>query len=240
MKKDSMVAYEVEEDKYVYAKLLESYDGVDPSGSILIDIGEPQPPSVPILDIHFFPLIRENQNGDFAIVVRDAGEDTGTEGDNSGSEENSFEDISAIFVKITTQMEEMYKALKEDEKAWLKFVKRMVFKWHPDKNPGFKEKAHEVTTFIQNEAVRIWSGLKSQASSGSSSHSRPWNNPSGFSDDFYEEMFRQYEEMFRQWGERFRQWGEQARSQRFRRERYHSNFSSRSSFHREEYRESQR
>merc|ERR1711971_736645 len=34
--------------------------------------------------------------------------------------------------------------------------------------------------------------------------------------------------------------GEQARSQRFTRERYHSNFSSRSSFHREEYKESQR
>ena len=227
MKKDSMVAYEVEEDKYVYAKLLESYSGVDPSGSILIDIGEPQPPSVPILDIHFFPLIRKNQNGDFAIVVRDAGEDTGTEGDNSGSEENSFEDISAIFVKITTQMEEMYKALKEDEKAWLKFVKRMVFKWHPDKNPGFEEKATEVTKFIQNEAKRIWSGLKSQASSGGrSSSSRSWNNPSGFSNDFFEEMFRQ--------------WGEQARSQRFRRERYYSNFRSRSSFHREEYKESQR
>ena len=222
LKKDAMVAYEFEEDKYVYAKLLESYEVVvDPSGSILIDIGEPQPCTVPILDIHFFPLIKENQNGDFALVVRDSGDNnTGAGGDNFESEESRFEDILVIFAKITAQMEEMYKTLKEDKKAWLKFVKRMVFKWHPDKNP--EEKATEVTQFILNEAVRIWSGVQGQASSGGGS----WSDPSGFSNDFYEEMFRQ--------------WGEQARSHRFTRERYHSNFSSRSSFHREEYKESQR
>jgi len=222
LKKDAMVAYEFEEDKYVYAKLLESYEVVvDPSGSILIDIGEPQPCTVPILDIHFFPLIKENQNGDFALVVRDSGDNnTGAGGDNFEREESRFEDILVIFAKITAQMEEMYKTLKEDKKAWLKFVKRMVFKWHPDKNP--EEKATEVTQFILNEAVRIWSGVQGQASSGGGS----WSDPSGFSNDFYEEMFRQ--------------WGEQARSHRFTRERYHSNFSSRSSFHREEYKESQR
>ena len=91
---------------------------------------------------------------------------------------------------------------------------------NPDKNP--EEKAIEVTQFILNEAVRIWSDVQDQASSGGGS----WSDPSGFSNDFYEEMFRQ--------------WGEQARSHRFTRERYHSNFSSRSSFNREEYRESQR
>ena len=222
LKADLMVAYEVEDEKYVYAKLLESYDGVDPSGSILIDIGESQPRSVLIMDIHIFPLIKENQNGDFAIVVRDGSTGNGGEGDTIGREENNFEDISAIFAKVTAQMEEMYTKLKGDEKAWLKFVKRMVFKWHPDKNPGFEEKATEVTKFIQNEAVRIWSGVQGQASSGS----RSWNNPSGFSNDFFEEMFRQ--------------WGEQTRSQRFTRERYHNNFNNRSSFHQEEYRERQR
>ena len=229
LKKGSMVAYEVEENKHIYAKLLESYEGqVDPSGSILIDIGESQPHHVPILDIHFFPLIKENQNGDFAIVVTETDdEDTCSGGDKFGGGKSNFNnnfDISKIFGDITAQMEEMHKSLKGDEKAWLKFVKRMVFKWHPDKNPGFEEKATEVTKFIQNEAKRIWSGVQGQASRGNGS----WRGPSGFSNDFFEEMFRQ--------------WGEQTRSHRFRRERYHSNFRSRSSFHnnREEYRESQR
>ena len=102
----------------------------------------------------------------------------------------------------------------------------MVFKWHPDKNPGFEEQATEVTKFIQNEAKRIWSGAARPTSGGSS---RSWNPRSGFAGEFFEEMFRQ-------WG----QWEEQMRSQRSTRERYYNNFNSRSSFHREEYQESKR
>ena len=233
LKKNLIVAYEVEEDKFVYARLLDSYEGeVDPSGSIQVDIGEPTPSFAAILDIKFFPLIRETQNGCFALVVKDladnddACENNATLNDESESTNSDFENIAATCEKITRQMEEMYRKLNQDEKAWLKFVKRMVFKWHPDKNPGFEEQATEVTKFIQNEAKRIWSGAARPTSGGSS---RSWNPRSGFAGTFFEEMFRQ-------WG----QWEEQMRSQRSTRDRYYNNFNSRSSFHREEYKESKR
>ena len=71
-------------------------------------------------------------------------------------EEGKFaRDLKEIFGDVQKKLEGNYNLLKHEEKSWLKFVRRMMFTWHPDKNPGFEDKATEVTKFIQNEVERI-------------------------------------------------------------------------------------
>ena len=71
-------------------------------------------------------------------------------------EEGKFaRDLKEIFGDVQKKLEGNYNLLKHEEKSWLKFVRRMLFTWHPDKNPGFEDKATEVTKFIQNEVERI-------------------------------------------------------------------------------------
>jgi hypothetical protein len=192
--------------------------GQGPTGSVVIDIGEMQHKTVSALDILFFPLIKESKDGELALVPYDHHDDVSVEEPSAKRGKFDDGDVAAICSAISRQMEEMYATLGRDEKAWQKFVKRMLFKWHPDKNPSNEEKATEITKFIQNEATRIWMG-------------RPQTNnstggPSDFTDPFWEDIFRQ--------------WDGQARSQRQSRDRYYSNFRSWGGHSGEEQRESRR
>ena len=51
------------------------------------------------------------------------------------AEDGKFQDLQKVYEEIRQQLEENYQKLKDDQKSWQKFVKRLLFKWHPDKNP---------------------------------------------------------------------------------------------------------
>ena len=112
------------------------------------------------------------------------------------AKDEKFQDLKKVFEEIRKQLEENYEKLKEDQKSWQKFVKRLLFKWHPDKNPNNVSEATEVTKFIQNEAERIEAGR--QINSGSS-----WSND---------------------WSDLFRRWHKEASSQRDQRREWKDNY----------------
>ena len=91
--------------------------------------------------------------------------------------------------------------LKNDVKAWKKFVKRMYLKWHPDKNQGNEEVATEVAKHIQNEVNRIEKGQSRAGATNGSSKS--YGN-------FWDDLFRDFDQY--------------AHSQRSQSEDYRSNF----------------
>ena len=113
-----------------------------------------------------------------------------------------MEEIKAEITRILT---EQYDALKNDEQAWRKFIRRLIFKWHPDKNPDSIETATEVTKFIQNEVKRIEQGLSSS----------DINN----CDDFGDDLFNRF------WDDLFSRWGSYAQQQQRERENYNRNYS---------------
>ena len=88
--------------------------------------------------------------------IEEQGRGTGESDKNS---EKFARDLKEIFDDVQKKLEENYFLLKHEEKSWLKFVRRMMFTWHPDKNPGFEDKATEVIKFIQNEVERIENNL---------------------------------------------------------------------------------
>jgi len=199
---------------------------------VVLDIGEMQPRRVLVLYIRFFPLIRKQVSGDYIMTVYQGNDDEYEDGSTAQGSFQEEEDkdkfkeknLTEICKDITDKMEEMYTKLRGDEKAWLKYVKRMVFNWHPDKNPNNEEMATEITKFIQNEAQRIWAGKP-----------RAQNTPRGAPNfDFGAD----FEDLFRGWRGHYQQWDERARQERPHRERYHSQF--RSNFGRREYQESRR
>ena len=51
------------------------------------------------------------------------------------AENEKIQDFRKVYDKIRQQLEENYQKLKDDQKSWQKFVKRLLFKWHPDKTP---------------------------------------------------------------------------------------------------------
>ena len=61
--KGQIVAYESEEDGFIYAEVEEYEEGASPSSEILINIGD-QTRRVKLLDIFFFPLTFPAEGGD--------------------------------------------------------------------------------------------------------------------------------------------------------------------------------
>ena len=55
------------------------------------------------------------------------------------------EDIEKICKDITREMENKFSELKKDEKKWGTFIKRVLRKYHPDKNYSFEKKATVIT-----------------------------------------------------------------------------------------------
>ena len=67
--------------------------------------------------------------------------------DGTGVREENIgdEDIKDICKNITRQMEKKRSELENDEKKWGTFIKRVLLKYHPDKNFSFEKKATVIT-----------------------------------------------------------------------------------------------
>ena len=125
-----IVAYKSEGDGFIFAEVEEDEEDVNPSKLILINIGN-QTRRVKLLDIFFFPLTfpGESGDGDRTLEVFEG------DAESELAEDGKFQDLQKVYEEIRQQLEENYQKLEDDQKSWQKFVKRLLFKWHPDKNP---------------------------------------------------------------------------------------------------------
>eukprot|EP00092_Neocalanus_flemingeri_P072972 GFUD01089928.1.p1 GENE.GFUD01089928.1~~GFUD01089928.1.p1 ORF type:complete len:970 (+),score=206.26 GFUD01089928.1:1-2910(+) len=214
----SIVAYHMDDDIFMYAQIEDCSGDEKPSSFITIDIGEGELKSVQLLDILFFPLFSSKcSDVSSTVAIFDGLVDSDTHGhsgDDGGDEpfvdkNKKFDrDLKDIFDVVSKQLEENYNQFKNDEKAWLKFVKRMLFTWHPDKNPGYEEQATEVVKFIQNEVERIEKGLPRGQENRSNNNSN--SDFGNFRGDFWRDFFRNCDDT--------------ARDQRYQYQNYHQNF----------------
>ena len=180
-----IVAYQNEEGTSIYARISDCSGWENPTSFILIDIGDIELKRVQLLEILFFPLFRkENEEtvGTVSLFNREEHQkyDEGIEEPFINTDNKFDEDLENIKKKVRDQLVNTYALLKNDRKAWLKFVKRMLFTWHPDKNPHFEEKATEITKFIQNEVKRIEEGLPEE-------NYQSYNNYGNFWNDFFKD-----------------------------------------------------
>ena len=62
LKKNTIVAYEIVEDRFIYVMLLNCIEISDSSNFVEIDIGEVPSKTVCILYVYFFPLVKETSH----------------------------------------------------------------------------------------------------------------------------------------------------------------------------------
>ena len=201
-----IVAYEDEQsDAFLYAEIQEIHGDTGPGTYVTLDIKE-STKKVQLLDVFFFPKTKVLQNFCTDIEVflgipdpTNVNNDSNTVPQNDANEK-VFEDntsfaksLQEILHEVTEQIEEQYKILKEDEKAWKKFVRRLYLKWHPDKNPDNQEKATEVTKHIQNEVNRVEQGLPRENDNGNSSYGKRRR----YSSDSFQRNGSAWEDIFR-------------------------------------------
>lgn len=209
-----MVAYNTEEDVFIYAQIEECAGDENPSSFVKIDIGDGEIKSVQLLDILFFPLCRKVSRtvavfeGIVSSEENEAMEDSEEKEPFMTNDDKFRKDLKAIFDDVSRQLEENYSLLKDDQKAWPRFVRRMLFKWHPDKNPEFQEKATEVVKFIKNEVERIEKGLNWGQNIQSKNNTQ--SDFSNFRRDFWRDFFRNCDDT--------------ARDQRYQRQNYYQNY----------------
>ena len=199
VKVGKIVAYRDDESgAFLFAEIKEIHGEVSPATFVSIDVKD-RMLKVRILDIFFFDQTFRNLCKEVAIYDED---------DDVFREKNDCfgKNISDIKAEITRQLEEQFKNLKDDKKAWQKFVRRLIFKWHPDKNPGNEEIATEATKFIQNEVERIENGRSTFNNNGFGGS----GGFHGFDARFWEDLFRHFDQ--------------EARYQHSRRESYERNY----------------
>jgi len=120
-----------------------------------------------------------------------------------------------IMEEISDALEEAWK-LPEGQRK--KIIKRILLKWHPDKNIGNEQFATEITQHIQVEIDRIEQGLPRggipQPGSGFFSSGNPFAGSSEFQRNFQNAYQYFYEQM-----------NQRAKEHKKNRERYQDNFS---------------
>jgi len=207
VKVGKIVAYRDDESgAFLFAEIKEIHGEVSPATFVSIDVKDKML-KVRILDIFFFDQTFRNLCKEVAIYERNEDEEVDEDDDVFGEKNDCFgKNISDIKAEITRQLEEQFKNLKDDKKAWQKFVRRLIFKWHPDKNPGNEEIATEATKFIQNEVERIENGRSTFNNNGFGGS----GGFHGFDARFWEDLFRHFDQ--------------EARYQRSRRESYERNY----------------
>lgn len=124
---------------------------------------------------------------------------------------------------ITTEkvMEEVSDALEEawqlPENQRRKVVKRLLLRWHPDKNIGNEEFATIITQHVQAELERLELGLPRPASFDPSQFDFDPRNPFSGSSSFQQNFAQAYKFFFDQMNQR-------AKEHKQQRERYRENF----------------
>ena len=134
---------------FIYAKVLEEIATKDTetvSKRYRVDVGGENPLEVSIIELYRFHRKSEVLSGPLVLVEKDETDSTGL------IDEKLDRPLDEIMKEITKILEEAWK-LPEDERK--KLVRRLLRKWHPDKNPDNVDICTEICKFIQTEISRL-------------------------------------------------------------------------------------
>ena len=123
--------------------------------------------------------------------------------------------VEQVMLDVSDTLEEAWKLPESQRK---KIIKRMLLKWHPDKNIGNEEFATIIMQHIQAEIERLELGLPRPANFNSGDFNFDPRNPFTASETFQRNFASAYQFFFEQMNQR-------AKEHREQRERYQENFS---------------
>ena len=124
---------------YIYALIIKELEVMDEDSTVLakmylIDIGQEEPVVVNAAVLHKFHRLQEisDEQREFPGV----------------------RDEQVIFGEISAQLEDAWR-LPEEEEQRRQIVKRLVLRWHPEKNLGDEEFCSRAFEYIKNEIARL-------------------------------------------------------------------------------------
>ena len=123
--------------------------------------------------------------------------------------------VEQVMLDVSDTLEEAWR-LSEGQRK--KIIKRMLLKWHPDKNIGNEEFATIIMQHIQAEIERLELGLPRPANFNTDNFNFDPRNPFTASESFQRNFASAYQFFFEQMNQR-------AKEHREQRERYQENFS---------------
>lgn len=123
--------------------------------------------------------------------------------------------VEQVMLDVSDTLEEAWR-LPEGQRK--KIIKRMLLKWHPDKNIGNEEFATIIMQHIQAEIERLELGLPRPANFNANDFNFDPRNPFSASESFQRNFASAYQFFFEQMNQR-------AKEHREQRERYQENFS---------------
>jgi len=156
----------------------------------------------------------EFETNGFADSAPDDGRGPGDQQSPAFAEEEEIT-VEQVMLDVSDTLEEAWK-LSEGQRK--KIIKRMLLKWHPDKNIGNEEFATIIMQHIQAEIERLELGLPRPANFNSENFNFDPRNPFTASESFQRNFASAYQFFFEQMNQR-------AKEHREQRERYQENFS---------------
>ena len=209
---DEWVAYELDDDRFVYAVILYRACSDDEMESELlthygIDIGREEPVVVSVLSLYAI-VMDTKLNDEVSMVLRD---DSQPSNDSAADSEipQTLQDKKDL---VRRQLEEIWKLSESDRK---RAIRRMYLEWHPDKTDD--PDAEEVFKFLLNEIERLERGGDISSEGGSP-----------FWGGSYRAYYSTWNSYARRHRRRFRSSHSRSRNQTF--PTYHPNSSHRQSF----------
>ena len=204
---------------YVFARILSKIESEGASSLFLlyeVDIGEDEPIKVPAYRLFKF-VRKSNTSTELVLFEGPTNETVGEQSlppddDTSNDETEQTEKEELSIHSICKEIKEcLIEAWKQDERTRKGIVKRLCFKWHPDKNPDKINFCTKVFQYIQQcihtledggmpedycDGTEDASGGRTATDSSSrpnrSSGSRGWRYQSG-DDGFWGSFFEQFE-----------------------------------------------
>ncbi|XP_071831202.1 sacsin-like [Apostichopus japonicus] len=181
---------EGEEELIIYGRIMRRVDmnssDQEPWKAVYeIDIGQPEPQLV--VAHKLFKFVSPYMDHRLAVQLYEGTEDDSAGGEDPGEGHENCTDLAAVKREITKTVEEVMKLPEADKK---KMLRRLMLKWHPDKNIEHREFAQEVFKHLQREIERFGQG---------GNHS---------TEDFYDDVNRRaryYEAERRRWEKQYKE-----------------------------------
>ncbi|XP_071831201.1 sacsin-like [Apostichopus japonicus] len=181
---------EGEEELIIYGRIMRRVDmnssDQEPWKAVYeIDIGQPETQRV--VAHKLFKFLSLHMDHHLAVQLYEGTVDDSASGEDPGEGLENFTDLAAVKREITKTVREVMQLPEADKK---KMLRRLMLKWHPDKNIEHREFAQEVFKHLQREIERFEKG-------------------GNFStEDFYDDVNRRaryYEGERRRWEQQFRE-----------------------------------